>query len=375
MRAQEFLIRESEKPKVGRAFQHAEDLVIVDGSQGAFHALDQLAAMATTVDDVTIKWDGSPGIYFGRNDQGEFVLTDKSGFTAKGYNGRVTSATDLANMLLSRGKTEPTDERKQFAAAMASLWDRFENIVSPSFRGFVYGDLLYHSRPPVENREFVFTPNTVTYEIPVDSELGQRIAKSTTGIVVHSYRENAEANENPIRGSLKGIDSSQEVMVVGPMTVAQVPTIDSSEIKRVKQFVEAHATEIDTLLDDQWLASNKLSDFKALLYKFVNQQVPSKNLSQLDKRFDQWLESSGVSANKITKIQELRQTKPQAFAAVFDTLEMIMKIKDDIIDQLDLASPVKSSIQGQRGGEGYVKGNIKLVPRTKFTAANIEKHA
>jgi hypothetical protein len=25
--------------------------------------------------------------------------------------------------------------------------------------------------------------------------------------------------------------------------------------------------------------------------------------------------------------------------------------------------------------QGYVKGDIKLVPRTKFTAANIEKHA
>lgn len=57
MRAYEFLI-EAANPKVGRALQHAEDLVIVDGSKGALEALDKLESIATSVDDITIKWDG-----------------------------------------------------------------------------------------------------------------------------------------------------------------------------------------------------------------------------------------------------------------------------------------------------------------------------
>ena len=57
MRAFEFLT-EAEKPKVGRAWQHAEDLVIVDGSSGAHRALDALESMATDVSNVRIKWDG-----------------------------------------------------------------------------------------------------------------------------------------------------------------------------------------------------------------------------------------------------------------------------------------------------------------------------
>ena len=52
-----------------------------------------------------------------------------------------------------------------------------------------------------------------------------------------------------------------------------------------------------------------------------------------------------------------------------------MRTKDDIISKFDSqGGQVKQSINGQPGGEGYVlahpKGDIKLVPRATFTAAN-----
>ena len=108
----------ADKPKVGRALQHAEDLVIVDGSAGAMRAVEELAKMADTVDDVTVKWDGSPAIVFGRDENGQVILTDKSGFDAKGYNGRATSGEELERMFLSRVKTEADDARRAFAANM-----------------------------------------------------------------------------------------------------------------------------------------------------------------------------------------------------------------------------------------------------------------
>jgi hypothetical protein len=78
MRAFEFLTEDAAPTpkKVGRDFQHLEDLVIVDGSHGAFEALADIQELAQGSDDVTVKWDGSPAIFFGRNEQGQFVLTD-----------------------------------------------------------------------------------------------------------------------------------------------------------------------------------------------------------------------------------------------------------------------------------------------------------
>jgi hypothetical protein len=375
MRAFEFTVKEAEKPKVGRALQHAEDLVIVDGAEGAMRALDSLAAMADNVGDVTIKWDGSPAMYFGRDETGSFILTDKSGFMAKGYDGKVKSAADLEKMLLNRGKEEPNDSRRAFAASMAGLWDKFESIVDSKFRGYVFGDLLFQSTPPKDNNgDYTFTPNTVTYHIPSDSDLGKRIAKTSAGIVIHQFTD-LDGQEQPVKGAVNGINTDGPVLIVGPTTVTEAPSVDTKQLDSARAFVKANAAAIDALLDDAKLAANKMADFKAILYKFVNQQVKTRDLTNLDVRFETWMETSGVSAPKQAKIAELRQTQPRAFAAMFDALEMIMQIKDDIIDQLDATSPVKASIQGQRGGEGYVKGNIKLVPRTKFTAANIEKHA
>ena len=72
------------KPLVEAArIQHAEDFIFWDGSAGAVRVLNSLEKLEQGVSDVTLKWDGSPSIIFGRNEDGGFVLTDKSGFVAK----------------------------------------------------------------------------------------------------------------------------------------------------------------------------------------------------------------------------------------------------------------------------------------------------
>lgn len=364
---------------VGRELQHAEDLVIVDGSKGAMSALEQLESMAEKVDDVTIKWDGSPALYFGRDESGEFILTDKSGFLAKGYDGKAKSGKDLEKMLLGRKMKDPSPEkeadRKVFAKQMGDMFNEFESIVDDDFRGFVFGDLLYKNTPTKDgDGEYVFTPNTVTYNIPQDSDLGKRIGNTKAGIVVHHYKT-LDGQEMPIKGAVKGINTNGNVLVVGPTTVTEPPKVDTQSIETARSFIKSNAAAIDALLDDAKLAEMKISDFKNILYNFVNQQVKTRDLSNLDARFLKWLQGSKVSTVKQGKIEELRQQQPKAFAAIFDALEMIMKVKDDIIDQLDMTSSVKASIGGKRGGEGYVKGKMKLVPRKHFSAANVEKHS
>lgn len=369
MRAFEFLIENDSKPKVGRAWQHPEDLIIIDGSEGALRALDSLESMATSVKDVRIKWDGSPAIYFGRDQDGKFFLTDKSGFTAKGYDGKVKSADELRKMLSNRGK-DLDDRRTQFANQMSHLFEKIEAITSPNFRGFIFADVLFFDRPPINKlNEFEFTPNTVSYHIPVDSELGKKIARSDVGIVIHQH------NGNPITSTVDGIDVNNSVFVVSHISITKPPKIDLRKISRARQFVIKNSTVIDSVLDDSKLAATKLSDLKNILYKFVNSQVPTKNFSNLDKRFDEWLPGSGVSSPKQLRIENIKKDHPEIFSIIFNTLEMIMQIKDEIISDIDSSNPIKQSINGSPGGEGYIKGDIKLVPRSKFTAANIKKHS
>jgi len=63
----------------GARIQHAEDLVFWEGSAGAVRALESLKKLETGGHkNVTIKWDGSPAVIFGRDEEGNFILTDKS---------------------------------------------------------------------------------------------------------------------------------------------------------------------------------------------------------------------------------------------------------------------------------------------------------
>jgi hypothetical protein len=370
-----FEVTQAVKPKVGREFQHAEDLVMTDGSSGALEALSELESMAQSVDDVTVKWDGSPAVFFGRNEAGEFVLTDAAGFNAKGYNGKVTNPNDLSKMILSRGK-EVDDARKAFAGRMGNLWAKLEPMVEPTFRGYIKGDILYFTTPTLEGEDYTFKPNTVTYHIPRTSSIGQRIEKSEAGIVVHSITD-LQGNTESIHGAIPHIKAGP-VMLQHPVVANHLPTIDTGAIKKLRDYVTTHKNDIDSLLDDARLASEKMSDFKATLYTFVNQQVDTGHLRNLNSKFDQWLEANPkISAPKKAKIQQYRYHHKKAFEAVFYTLEQIMSVKDNIITQLDKKSEVRASIGGKPGGEGYVKSRskIKLVPRLHFTQANRAKHA
>ena len=90
----------------GARIDHAEDIVFWEGSKGAVRALNSLKATEEGGHgNVTIKWDGSPAIIFGRDENGKFVLTDKSGFGAKGYDGRATDGPALFKMLMASPRT------------------------------------------------------------------------------------------------------------------------------------------------------------------------------------------------------------------------------------------------------------------------------
>ena len=68
MRAWELLV-EAETPvpkKVGREFNHLEDLVFTEPNGGK-RAVEILKNLAQDAQDVAIKWDGNPTVYWGRD--------------------------------------------------------------------------------------------------------------------------------------------------------------------------------------------------------------------------------------------------------------------------------------------------------------------
>ena len=352
--------------------QHVEDLAIWHGSEGISRAINTLKGLEKKPENITVKWDGSPAVIFGRNENGEFVLTDKSGFGAKGYDGKVTSKEDMANMFLKRGKDAPDESRKAFVKKMVNVWDTFEAATPNNFRGYVHGDLLYFTKPGMADGEFEFTPNIVTYRVKPNSAIGREIARSKAGVVLHQMI-GLDGNKDSVDAS---VFKSGDLLVMPPVTVTQAPKVHVEHLDKVAALASKYGSAIDAMLDDNTLRDNKLAGFKNALYAYVNAKTKTRSLNNLAGDFAAWLDTAKLSDAMKVRMQEYAQQHAQALKGLFGVMSLIMSVKNDVIEQLDSAdTDVTAFTAGQRGGEGYVvgRGDSKLVNRSGFTAANFNK--
>jgi Family of unknown function (DUF6267) len=369
----------TEAPKVGRAFQHLEDLVLIEGSAGALKAIDRLNYIAKNPQTVRWKWDGKPQVYWGREPDGKFIMVGHNGWLKKTIDGKSQSAGELARFIMQTGKASTPEEikqRQQFATQYASLWPLFEAATTREFRGYVYGDLLFMNRPPIQDNAYTFTPNNVTYSVPQSTELGQRISKATAAVVGHAYFPQfgmGDDEQQPI-SDFSAFDKTAGLIVLGPRYAQSQPKIDTTALTNLQKYVATNKNAIDNFLNDERLAAMKMAGFKGILYNFNNQMARVGTTTGLANEFLKWLPSSKQSAPMQQKISDWINKNQAGFVATFNVLENLRAIKNNIIDQLDQEpGDIQQSTKGQRGGEGYVvygrggEPNVKLVPRHRWT--------
>lgn len=362
--------------------QHAEDLVFWEGSKGALRSVKSIVDLEKGgYQNLTIKWDGSPTVIFGRDSSGQFVLTNKAGFNAKGYDGKSKSGKELELMFLNMGKVpadQKTEEYKTFASNMGKLFPYFEKSLSPDFRGFFSGDFLYITKPPVENGQFVFKPGIVTYKVEVNSEFGVRIGQSKCGVVIHRQLDNF-GEETGVKNF--NVIKQGDVFVVPPVTVKSPTKIDKNRAKSILNDIKSHGKEIDDLLNKDVLVKMKLSNFSEILYTYTNSKVDT-GLENIGSDFIKWVESSDkISDIKKSKILEHITSNKIGFEFLWKVVSGIMELKESVIDQLESQKGDVSASIGDtyKGGEGYVlshpRGDMKFVSRPRFTAASRLAHS
>jgi hypothetical protein len=357
-------ILEEIEPGVGgraKGIEHLEDLVFRRASAGVEQAL---AIIHDVVDDpaatTTVKWDGKPAVIFGRKPAtGEFVLTDGSGFEARGYDGLATSPA-----MMVRIQQQRSGERRELMALYASLFPLLEQSLPSNFRGYVKGDLLYTSTPLLQAGNYVFQPNTVEYRIPARSALGQRIGDSTTGIAMHSmYADQGEPKQPIARVKFNEVPG---LLLLEPIRAKNVG-VDSKLVQRIGQTLRQHGTAIDTLFNPVEMRRQQLTDLARLCVDYINHRIGTGNFNDLLSGFLQWLPTR-VTERKFKNIVEyLRSptTNTDGMIAAFALFLMLHDLKMQVLEQLDQQSP---------GNEGWVMstpaGYAKAVNRFDFTAKN-----
>ncbi|MDC6480927.1 hypothetical protein PQZ46_00090 [bacterium] len=380
MRLREFA-NKNRKPllEAEARIQHAEDIVFWEGSKGANRALQSFINMEKSgVQDVTIKWDGSPAVIFGRDTDGNFIFTDKSGFSAKGYDGKAKSADDLETMFKNRpGFAKNPEGYGVMIGKMKNAYTAFEKATPKDYKGFFKGDMLYFDTPKVQDGHYVFTPNIVTYKVTTDSSLGEQIGASKTGIVIHREVDSV-GSEGPLSNA--DIFEGNDVLVVPPVQAQSAPQIDDTSVKELKAVIAKDAAAMDSLININTLTELKMKDLPKIFYAYMNSKVDT-GLDNLGGDFMDWVNNNNkISGVKQKRIAEYITNNQQGFNALWEVVAKIQQVKDDVIFQLDNqpGAPVKQSMSSKDdsvdGGEGYVLahpgGDIKLVPRKTFSKYN-----
>jgi hypothetical protein len=350
-------IMEAANPRI----EHIEDLVFERGSQGIREALAIVAQAAeNTARTVTVKWDGKPAIIFGRKPTGEFVLTDKSGFTAKGYDGLATSPEQIAQIMRQRG-----GERNELIGIYSKLFPMLRAATPENFRGYILGDLLYTETPPEVAGAYVFQPNFVEYKIPAASRLGQRIGSSEVGVAVHTRYAEPGASAEAIR-SVR-LEPVPGLLLVEP-SVNDIKNIEPNArlAKELAQLVRAKGAAIDGLFNPAELRAAGITDLPQLCKRYINSRITT-DYTELLPGFGVWLRNN-VTPRKFANIVEYLQSprsNTDGIVAAFTAFLGLHDLKSDLLAQLDRQQP---------GQEGWVlatdAGRAKLVNRFGFSAGN-----
>ena len=165
--------------------EHLEDDILNNGVRGGKNAINFLYSLKDMLQgrsrgkfNVTVKWDGKPAVFAGTNpDNGKFFVGTKSIFNEVPKI-NYTDADIQANHGHAGGLVDKLKTSLKY----------FKSLGIP---GVWQGDLLYTSddlkTANVGGDDCViFTPNTITYAVAVDSVVGKTIQRSKIGVVWHT---------------------------------------------------------------------------------------------------------------------------------------------------------------------------------------------
>lgn len=340
---------------------HPEDSVF-SGIGAARDAVNSMYHVIRNPETLTIKWDGFPALIFGYNDKGQFTVSDKYMFD-KGPEYLGTSPKFWQQYDASRGKSRP-----DLYAKLNNIWNGLKAAVGNS-KGFFWGDLMWADQLANQNGKFVFKPNTVTYAVPVNSELGKIITGTSGGVAVHQYFSDIGSKPSPWNG--QGLKGNKQVAVLTPnMGVDFKLDTPKDEANKVNQALSQN-NQLDQFLQGMDGVA------RAALQKYLGHVATN----QTNLPIEQWLQQnvSGKQYRFLIGDGDGYLVKhKKELDALFDLYFAIANLKNSLANQLEQqVKGVEQSIGDKQGGEGFVfntpKGLVKLVNRGGFSTAHFGK--
>ena len=379
---------------------HIEDRVIYGGVKGAREAIfalrglrDMLAGETSKTTDVTVKWDGAPAVFAGVDPtDGKFFVAKKGIFNK---NPKVY-------------KTEADINADTSGDLNAKLKVALKELSKLGIKNVLQGDLLFTDDVETESidgeKYYTFQPNTIVYAVPVNSELGKKIAKSKIGIIFHTTYtgkdfESMKAQFKVDLGSLKTspsifFDNANLKDVSGSATLTKSETKEVTDALSIagKIFRGISSTTLKQIEKDPTLAQEIETFNNSFVRKGEKIGDPKKHVQKLityftdkyDKEIEKRSTEKGKTAQKQkkdTRLAFFSKSNSKNLEKVFELQRQLVTAKELILSKLDKIKSMATFVRTKQGfkvtgQEGFVAidkiggGAIKLVDRLEFSYNN-----
>jgi hypothetical protein len=381
--------------------EHLEDDIVNSGKIGGFNAIKFLRELGKMLSEptssirVTTKWDGAPAIVCGRTpENGAFFVGTKSVFAKT--NPKLMFNNDMIDSVYNGN----------LATILKECLKYFSQL---GITGVIQGDLLYTDKNKViksiNNQQCVtFTPNTITYAIPVDSDIGKQIINSKIGIVFHTtYFGNSMQNMNATFGAdVKNLKGTKDVYVSSATfeDASGAANLDTTELSKYNSLVnkaEGSLKQASTFLNEikEFGQSKFMMNvmFKSFMNRFIRAGVPIRDAQSTSDLFvgfysnqlDREIASKKTKSAKDKYIKmksdglQFLKTNSRSLYFTIASYMNLIEAKTFIIRKLELVKTLGTFLRTDTGyevtaPEGFVaikSGNaLKLVDRLEFSRAN-----
>ena len=386
--------------------EHLEDEIINNGSKGAKTSIEFLKSIKKMLQggkggsNVSVKWDGAPAIFAGTNpENGRFFVGTKSIF----------NATPKINYTVS-------DISRNHGGALADkLAVALKYLPKLGIKGVLQGDLLFtDDDKKMANvngeRSIVFTPNTITYAVPVvktgffgGKSMYDRINKAKIGIIFHtSYSgKTMKGLKASFGASVGGLRQNKNVFFDNAsykqsedpgLTKAEEKQFDAiirmaeGSIYKGAAFIDkikkdkgplSLGVQLKTFFNTYIRAGQKIGNTSALTNNFevyfrdkLKKEINDKKTDKAKQKYEEILEAG---------MKILRPNRKGLYFAIASYITL-QTAKGILLSKLKGIQSIGSFMRTKNGykvtsPEGYVainKGNaVKLVDRIVFSQANI----
>ncbi len=381
--------------------EHIEDIVITDGYEGGKAVLEYFRGLLLTLKgtsseamSVSVKWDGAPAVICGTNpDNGRFFVGTKSVFAK---NAKINyTKNDIAS-------NHGTDDLGQ------KLLKCLVHLKKLNIQGVVQGDLLFTDDDVIRKNiggkpHLTFTPNTITYAVPEDSDLSKQIDRAKVGIIFHTtYTGESLADMNAQGGAdVTGFTKSNDVFFDNATykDVSGSAKFTDAETKQFYNGIEKLEGLLNNVPRNLSSVLGQNQDFIPTFQLYINAMVKQ---GQLPTNVNQFLQGfrkfyadrmqqqiAGLRAQKALQLRQDKMKQMPVFLnrakkplqAMLTFYKAVQQMKAFILKKMNQAMAIGSFSQTDSGlevtePEGFVavdkSGNaVKLVDRLGFSRRNL----